>query len=244
MNSSGSSLDEGNMKPNLWYTLYFLSELGAHNRHLKLSTSKLAKNIGFSQQTASRHLIELEKDGYITKSASLQGVELKITENGMNELRRVHLQLKTLFEGSSNMMSLEGTVFSGLGEGGYYVGTKGYKRQFLRKLGFDPYPGTLNLKLVSSQAGLKRELETYPPLIIEGFGSGRRTFGQVKCYPATINDAVEGAVVIINRTHYDDAVLELIAPMNLRKKLKLNEGSSVQVKVFTSQTLGEDVAES
>jgi len=60
---------------------------------------------------------------------------------------------------------------------------------------------------------------------------------KVECYPATINNSEDGAVIIINRTHYDNSVLELIAPVNLREKFNLKEGSSVQVKVFTSQTL-------
>ena len=230
------------MKPVLWHTLYELSMLGAYNRYVSLSTKELAKNMGFSQQTASRHLIELEKSGYITKTPSMQGIEVKITEAGIDALRAVYSKLKTLFEEPPNIISLEGRVFSGLGEGRYYVGMKGYRRQFLRKLGFDPYPGTLNLKLVPSQVRARKELETYPPLIVEGFENRRRAFGQVECYPVIINDTVEGAVIIINRTHYDDSVLELIAPINLREKFNLKEGGSVQVKVFTSQTLSEDKA--
>ena len=225
------------MNPTLWYTLFKLSELGTYNRHMKITTKELAKNLDASQQTASRHLIELEQLGLIIKTLSLQGLDVKITEIGLKELQNVYSKLKMLFEGPTNIISIEGKVFSGLGEGGYYVGMKGYKHQFLRKLGFDPYPGTLNLKIAQSQIGLKKDLETYPPIIIEGFESRRRTFGQVECYPATINDCVDGAVIIINRTHYDNSVLELIAPVNLREKLNLKEGSTVQVKVFTSQTL-------
>lgn len=224
------------MKPALWYMLYMLSMLGAVNRRVSLSTKELAESMGFSQQTASRHLIELEKAGYITKTPSLQGMEVKITESGLDELRSVYSRLKTLFEGSPNTVSLEGKVFSGLREGGYYVSMKGYKNQFIRKLGFNPYPGTLNLRLSPSQIANKKEIETYPPIIVEGFKSRRRTFGQVKCYAAIINKEVEGAMIIINRTHYSDDVLELIAPINLREKLKLKEGSNVQVEIFIANT--------
>ena len=42
---------------------------------------------------------------------------------------------------------LTGRVKSGLGEGRYYMSQKGYRAQFAKRLGIDPYPGTLNLRL-------------------------------------------------------------------------------------------------
>ena len=219
------------MKPTLWYTLYKLSELGAHNRNIIISTKALAKTLETSQQTASHHLIELDKLGNITRIPSYQGMEVKITKRGIDELRKVHSRLKAIFEEPSTSITLEGKLVSGLGEGGYYISMKGYSRQFQKKLGFNPYPGTLNLKLAPSQIMVRKELETYPPVIIEGFESRRRTFGQVKCYPTTINDAVEGAVIMIDRTHYDDSVIELIAPFYLKEKLNLKEGNKVKVHV-------------
>ena len=225
------------VKPILWHTLYKLSEFEAHRRVVRLSTVRLAQVMGTSQQTASRHLSELEKMGFIRKEASFKGVEARITKKGLEELRRVHLGLKKVIEGMPIEITLEGTLFTGFKEGGYYVGQKGYRLQFKRKLGFDPYPGTLNLRLSPSEIRKKKELETYPSIIIDGFERGRRSFGEVRCYPATINDEVEGAVAIIKRTHYDDSVLEVIAPVYLRKRLNLEEGSKVKVKVPASRML-------
>ena len=42
---------------------------------------------------------------------------------------------------------LSGTVVSGRGEGRKYVELEWVKQQVKEKLGFDPYPGTLNLRL-------------------------------------------------------------------------------------------------
>ena len=111
---------------------------------------------------------------------------------------------------------------------------KGYKKQFLKKLGFNPFPGTLNIRLSSSYVGLRRELETYPSIAIDGFKSGKRAFGTAKCFPAIINDSVKGVVALIDRTHYDDSIIELIAPIHLRSTLNLKEGSKVQVKIKLS----------
>ena len=222
---------ENGLKPTLWYSLLKLSELGALNRRIRVSTIEVAGEVHVSQQTASRHMIELERGGYIEKQSSFQGNYIKITDKGRRELERVYLKLRGLIEETSRVITFEGEVVNGLGEGGYYVSRRGYKEQFLKKLGFDPFPGTLNLRLRPSKAWVRRELETYPAITIEGFKSGKRTFGKVKCFPAIINDSVEGAVALINRTHHDDSVIELIAPLHLRNRLDLKEGSKVQVKI-------------
>jgi riboflavin kinase len=42
---------------------------------------------------------------------------------------------------------------------------------------------------------------------------------------------VNGAVLLVNRTHYDETVLELIAPVNLRETLKIRDGDKIKVKI-------------
>jgi riboflavin kinase len=132
---------------------------------------------------------------------------------------------------------LEGTVFTGFGEGAYYVSKENYRKQIVDKFGFEPYEGTLNLKL-SSEYDIKTrmELEAYPAVEIEGFKSADRSFGLVKCYPVIIGNKVKGALVIAMRSHYDVSVLEIIAPVYLRKQLNLKNGHKVKVEVFTSST--------
>lgn len=44
-------------------------------------------------------------------------------------------------------MIIEGEVVSGLGEGRYFLSLPPYKEIFKKILGFEPYEGTLNLKL-------------------------------------------------------------------------------------------------
>lgn len=220
------------IKPTLWNTLYKLSELGAYNRAIRVSTNLLAREMGLSQQTISRHLIELERLGLIERHISVRGEEIKLTEKGVHEIRRVYLSLKSIVEKRIEEIVLEGKLFTGMFEGSYYVSRDGYRKQFIKKLGFDPYPGTLNLKLSSAfDLRMRRELEAHPAILIDGFKDGERTFGPVRCYPATINDEVEGAVVLIDRTHHDSSVLEVIAPMHLRKRLKIKDGSMVRVRV-------------
>jgi len=130
-------------------------------------------------------------------------------------------------------LTIEGTVFSGLGEGAYYVTREAYRRQFIEKLGFDPYPGTLNLKLTTEyDVEAAADLESYPAIVIEGFKNENRTYGPVRCFHALVNNREKGAVVMALRSHYNMSVLEVIAPVYLRGKLKLKDGSRVKVTVF------------
>ena len=48
-------------------TLGFLLSKGAQHKFVPITTSALGKNIKKSQQAASKHLKELEKDGFIQR---------------------------------------------------------------------------------------------------------------------------------------------------------------------------------
>jgi riboflavin kinase len=216
-------------------TLLKLAEMGAHRRTAKISTEYLARKLGISQQTASRHLIELERKKWIQRTITPEGSLIKIAEAGRKKIQLLYSNLRFLIEATyPPSVTLEGTVFTGLGEGAYYISKDIYRKQFIEKLGFDPYPGTLNLKLTTDyDLKTRNELETYPAIEIEGFKNENRTFGLVKCYPAMIDNKAKGALVLALRSHYDTSVLEVIAPVCLRKQLNLKDGLKVKVEVFT-----------
>jgi len=217
-----------------FFTLFKLAELGARSRTIKISTKFLAEKLGLSQQTVSRRLIDLELKGWIQRTATRDGSLVKISGQGDAQLRKVHSRLSGIFEEKQPLsITIEGTVFSGLGEGRYYVTREPYRKQFIERLGFDPYPGTLNLKISSEyDAEMREELETYPGIEIDGFKNEHRTYGSVKCFRVIINNREEGALVMALRTHYDRSVIELIAPTYLRSRLKLKDGNKVKVEVY------------
>jgi riboflavin kinase, archaea type len=220
------------------YMLLKLAEMGAYKRTAKISTEFLAKKLGISQQTASRYLIELERKGWIQRTVNPEGSLIKVDEAGTRELQKLHSSLKLLMEKTyPPSVTLEGTVFTGLGEGAYYVSKTDYKKQIAEKFGFEPYPGTLNIKL-SNEYDIKTrmELDAYPAIEIAGFQNSDRSFGLVKCYPAIICGSVKGALVTALRSHYDVSVLEIIAPVCLRKQLGLKDGNKVKIEVSTQQS--------
>jgi len=216
------------------FTLLKLAEMGAHKRTAKISTEYLAQKLETSQQTASRYLIELERKGWIKRTITHDGCLIKIDTAGEAELKKVYSNLKFLMEAAyPPSITLEGTVFTGLGEGAYYITKEHYRKQFLEKLGFEPYPGTLNLRLTGDyDVKTRAELEAYPAVEIAGFSNGERTFGVVRCYPVTIDNRIKGALILALRTHYDVSVLEIIAPVCLRKHLNLKDGNKVKIEVL------------
>jgi riboflavin kinase len=217
------------------YLLLKLAEMGAYGRTAKISTEYLAEKIGISQQTSSRYLIELERKKWISRSITPEGSLIKIDEQGELELQKLYNSLKILNEKNyPPSITLEGTVFSGLGEGAYYTSKDHYKKQFVEKLGFEPYPGTLNLKLTTEyDLKARTELEAYPAIEVSGFKNEDRTFGIVKCYPVLIDNKVKGALISALRSHYDISVMEIIAPVCLRKHLNLKDGNKVKVEIYT-----------
>ena len=221
------------MESEEWFTLYHLLNLGGHKRRVLIGTEELGKILGVSQQTASRRLLELARKGYIDREMTPRGQSVLITKKGLSALREVYEVLRTGFEEGRNVFFLSGTVFTGFGEGAYYVTKSGYSGQFEEKLGFRPFPGTLNLRLRSIEdIRARKELELLPGIVVKGFVNGERTYGDVKCFKTKINDKMDGALLLIHRTHYGQDVVEVIAGESVRKKLGLKDGDIVQLKVL------------
>ena len=111
---------------------------------------------------------------------------------------------------------------------------EGYRRQFREKLGYEPYAGTLNIRLTDQiYMNGRLELGKHPSIFINGFSDGTRTYGWVKCYRATINDGAidNAAVLVLERTHYDDSMLEVIAPISIKQSAGIKNDDRIKVQV-------------
>ena len=218
------------MTEHLWFTLLILGQLGAVRNRVRTSTSRLAQLLNVSQQTASRRLITLENLGWISRSLINRGQIIRIELKGLKELKRVYSILEVAIS-KKRSVTIQGRVFTGLGEGAYYVSLEGYRRQFRSKLGFDPFPGTLNIQLLN-EADISefQLLKATIGLEIQGFVNGDRSFGPVACYSVTVNGQRIAAILLIERTHHHPDVVEVIAPINLREKLNLSDGDIVTLK--------------
>jgi riboflavin kinase, archaea type len=233
-------LESKSFKPAFIPTLVELLLLGAKDKPVPVTTGQLAKKIRRSQQLASKHLDEMEKDALIERVRSGGKTFVKITPKGVSSAISLYSSLANVFGEPETKLDVRGTVFSGLGEGAYYIAMKGYRRQFKSKLGFDPYPGTLNLRLESAvDRKVRAGLDVAKGIDIHGFKDGKRSFGGAECFRATLNGKLEAAVLIIERTSHDDSVLEIIAPVNIRRQFNLHDGDEVQVTIILGNSTTE-----
>lgn len=199
----------------------------------RITTLELARRLGSSQQTVSRKIRELESLGFIERQTTSKGQLIAFTEEGMKFLRKRYLDLKDIMERSKmEAISFGGALVSGSGEGHYYVSQEEYFLQFHEKLGFRPFLGTLNVRLRNiHDIKTKDEMERMKPIIVKGFKKENRAFGDIRCYHCVINRRVKGAIVIPERSHHPVDVVEIIAPVFLRKNLSLKDNDYVHVEV-------------
>ncbi|MFH1322777.1 MAG: DUF120 domain-containing protein [Methanobacteriota archaeon] len=205
-----------------------LALMGAHNKPLEISSVEFASQMDTSPQTAARKLKFLEDEMLIKRQIVHSGQLVSITKNGLAALQKERNDYQIIF-GNGHKKFLTGKVITGLGEGQYYISLEGYRTQFIEKLGFTPYPGTLNVKLDTPSVDIRKGISA--DLEISGFTKDNRTFGRGSCFNIMIMD-INGAVIVPERTHYPEDIIEIIAPVNLRKYLKLRDGSTVEVEVI------------
>lgn len=123
-------------------------------------------------------------------------------------------------------IKLSGTVFSGGGKGKKFLELPWVKRQIEEKLGFTPYPGTLNVKLSEENVKHKKLLEKAHSIKVcpaEGYCSGmliKASIGTLEC-----------AIVVPEVAGYPKDLLEIIAAVNLRETLQLEDCYEVTVTV-------------
>jgi len=111
-----------------------------------------------------------------------------------------------------------GTVFSGKGTGKQFIALPWVRVQIEQKLGFTPYWGTLNLRLLKDEIIKKRSLDPTLGIRVEpktGYFAG-------VLFRATVL-SMEAAVVVPLVPDYPADVLEVIAPFYLRDKLEGKE---------------------
>src|SRR3989337_1653142 len=170
-------------------TLTQLIAQGARHNFVPITTSYLGKSINKSQQSASKHLRELEKDGFIERIMHGRKFSVKIT-------------------------------------------SKGYTKQFKSKINYIPFPGTLNVKLHEKEyIEAAQQFRTLNGVIIKGFCDSKRTYGWVKCFKCKLNNSIDCELIILERTHHDESIIELISKTNIRKTAKLRDSSKLTIRI-------------
>jgi riboflavin kinase len=215
-------------------TLKLLALSGALGEQTEISCADLADQLGASNQTASRRLQRLEDNGLLDRDMLGDGQSVQVTDEGERRLQSEYADYRRIFESDANL-HLQGIVTSGMGEGRHYITLPGYMEQFIDRLGYEPFAGTLNLDLTDDSVRRRARLSAFEPITIEGWEDEERTYGPAYCYPVSVESGdseYEPAHIIApERTHHSEDQLEIIAPEKLRDILELADGDEVTIHV-------------
>ncbi len=124
---------------------------------------------------------------------------------------------------------LAGCLRSGLGEGAGFTSLDWVADQFRDKLGFRPYPGTLNLSLQGADWESARQAMDQAPGIAIRPPPG---FCAAKCFTLVIDGRIQGAAVLPEVPDYPGDKLEIVSPVAVRDALRLSDGDCITLHLL------------
>ena len=210
------------------FALRKIALLGGMDNYIAVSSRELGVALEMSQQSASKRILELLEAKLLIRDLGARRQRIKITENGAEELKKEYNEYRRIFE-PTDQVSIRGKIVTGMGEGGYYITQKQYMDQLQGKLGFRPFEGTLNVKVIKEDLDKLEVIRYTPGHLIEGFEKDGRSFGNVVAYKAKIHN-IECALVVPERSHYSD-MMEIVCKFHLRRTLSIGDGDDVDVVI-------------
>lgn len=216
------------MEEKFTFALRRIALLGGLRDSITVSSRELGEALEMSQQSASKRILELLDEKYIERDVGARKQQIRITPKGAELLKKEYLEYRKVFENTDKMV-IHGKVAQGMGEGGYYICQPGYSSQIKELLGFTPFEGTFNLDIVPEDVGKLDVIRKSKGILINGFVSEGRTFGNVIAYKAKIKN-LECAIVVPERSHYRETI-EIICQYHIRRTLSLDDGDLVDVIV-------------
>lgn len=128
---------------------------------------------------------------------------------------------------SSREKTIKGKILSGVGQGVHFTQLDWVKSQFKEKLGFDPYPGTINLKLDKKDEKMYHDIlkaggiEIVPPT---------SEFCLSKSYPVSLGK-IKAAIILPCVRDYPKDIVEIMAPVKIKEKLKVKDGDELEFTI-------------
>jgi CTP-dependent riboflavin kinase len=126
---------------------------------------------------------------------------------------------------------LAGRLTTGIGQGKHFTTLIWVRQQFMDKLGFDPFPGTINLIVGDSESmEVWNRLKATPGVRINNPSDGPHDC-DARCYPVSIEGQIDGAIVLPEVEGYSPAQVEVIAKNGVREVLRVEDGDSLRLQI-------------
>jgi FMN phosphatase YigB (HAD superfamily) len=199
---------EGHAKPSVRLFETALEKAGVEPREVLHVGDDLAKDIEPAEKVGMRGVL-IQRDG---------------------SLRRDHSPristLRALLPLAQARFWMRGEVVSGKREAADFTQLAWVRKQFREEFGFEPYPGTLNLRLETSEdLTAWAKVRQGPGAVLEpepGFCAGR-------CYPLSVEGQISAAAVFPSVPSYPEDIVEILSPVALRERLGLSDGMPVTI---------------
>lgn len=127
---------------------------------------------------------------------------------------------------------ITGRVVSGLGQGAQLTQLDWARKQFIDKLGIDPFPGTLNVMVDASDTSAWEQWKTAPGVEIV---PPNADWCNARAYPIRVAGRVNGAIILPEVAGYSPTQIEIIAKVSLRETLQLNDGDALALELTTRE---------
>ncbi len=126
---------------------------------------------------------------------------------------------------------LVGRVTTGVGRGSYFTQIDWVRRQFVEKLGLDPFPGTVNL-IVDDGHSLEvwGRLGGSPGIRIDN-PSNSPNDCDARCFPVSVEGRIDAAIVLPEVAGYSHGQVEVIAAVGIRDVLGIHDGDQLRLKI-------------
>ena len=128
---------------------------------------------------------------------------------------------------------ITGLIVSGAKQGAYFTQLEWVQEQCLEKLGFKPWPGTLNIRVDPEDIRIIERLRRFKGIELVPPNS---EFCSGYVFPVSV-DGIEGAIVVPEkevRIHGKD-IVEIISPKQLKDALGVNDGDRVCLTIRNSE---------
>jgi CTP-dependent riboflavin kinase len=126
-------------------------------------------------------------------------------------------------------LEITGKIISGAGEGAYFTQIGWVQQQCVEKLGFKPYPGTLNLEISEDFLPAIESLDQNKGIELI---SPDPKFCNAMIFQVSLGE-ISAAIILPEekvRIHPKN-IIEIIAPLNLKAALNVNDGDFLKITV-------------
>lgn len=131
-------------------------------------------------------------------------------------------------DGEGGPAVFSGLVCGGVGEAAGFLSIDWVREGMRRAFGFEPWPGTLNLRMEGADwQRWRARLMAHPAIILEPAPG----FCPARCFAVRLADRIDAAIVFPDVPGYPEDKLEIVAPLHLRTALSLRDGDRLRVQV-------------